>query len=480
MEEQELYDNLQQNRCYDQSEPFTRLLHEELRLLASWAAQGQWSQVANNVGFELEFWLLNQQLQPSSQNLEFLHELGDPHVVCEVARAACEINSPVVTLGDKAISTLHQELMALWQRCQSQAQVHDSSLVLSGLLPTAKLDHISDEFLTPKVRYWQLDNNLRTLRRQPNIDINIMGIDHLQFSAKNLSLNGLTGSFQLHLQVPQRDYVRAYNASLVCLAPVLAVSTNSPILFGKRLWHETRVPLFEQMMAIPTNHEYGHMNNSGFGFSYLKHSFIELFYENAESYLHLLPETEPDKVATLFHTRLQNGVVYRWSRPVVDFDSDGSPHLRIEFRALPAGPSLVDMFANAAFFYGLQHMLAQQRFPCEQQMDFNTTKANFYQAARYGIKAELTWLDKASYACQDLLLKQLIPMAAEGLQDLGCAYAECEQYLEIIKERTQSGITGSQWQLDQLNSGYNCNEIAQMMIKMQQFDRPVHTWDNHL
>jgi hypothetical protein len=261
-------------------------------------------------------------------------------------------------------------------------------------------------------------------------------------------------------------------------APMVAISANSPLLFGKRLWQETRIPLFEQAVATGgiAGGAFGPLRRVSFGSGYARHSMMEVFSENAEHYPLLLPVDLGEETGKFNHLRLHNGTIWRWNRPLVGFDEDGTPHLRIEHRVIPAGPSIIDTMANTAFFYGLVQSLAEQEDAAEDQLEFFQTRDNFYAAARYGLNAQVTWLDGRRGRMGELL-QQLIPLAGQGLEQLGCESQLSDYYLSIIEQRLLSGQTGAAWQLGYLDR--HGEDLAAMVAAYrvhQDSGMPVHEW----
>jgi hypothetical protein len=261
-------------------------------------------------------------------------------------------------------------------------------------------------------------------------------------------------------------------------APMVAVSANSPLLFGKRLWQETRIPLFEQAVAIGgiAGGAFGPLKRVSFGSGYARQSIMEVFVENAEHFPLLLPVDLGDELSRFSHLRLHNGTIWRWNRPLVGFDEDGTPHLRIEHRVIPAGPTVIDTLANTAFFYGLVHSLAEQESVPEHLLEFTRARDNFYAAARYGLNAQVTWLDGRRGRIGELL-QQLIRYAREGLEQLGCEQRLNDYYLSIIEQRLLTGQTGAAWQLRYLDKhGDDLQSLVAAYREHQDSGKPVHEW----
>ncbi len=459
---------------------FQQCLQAETQLLKSWFAQHRFSEQNIEAGFEIEFWLLDDKFAPKPTNLQFVKGLGCPAVVPEVGAASLEINSDYQALDGKVFTKFHKHLTQLWHQCLSYAKQHQQNLIMIGMLPTATSQNFTPQRLTDVSRYHVLDQLLAQLRHHQPIPIDICGKQHLQAAVPSLAMNGSTSSFQLHLRVSSADYVRYYNSAQIITAPLLAISCNSLYLLGKALWAETRIPLFEQVMTVRCFPDHPQINYATFGNDYVRESLFELYQENLTNYPPLFPKIFPqshDPKTAMHYVRAQNGIVYRWNRPVIGFDANGQPHLRIECRALPSGPSIIDMLANAALFYGLTHALAHSQPAPESLLSFDHAKRNFYQAAQYGMDAELIWLDQKTWSVQKLLLEKLLPLAETGLTDLGIDSDDIQLYLTIIADRATKNLSGSAWQQQfTQHHGSNFAELVKAIIHYQQSGQPMHTW----
>jgi gamma-glutamyl:cysteine ligase YbdK (ATP-grasp superfamily) len=293
-------------------------------------------------------------------------------------------------------------------------------------------------------------------------------------------LESATTSFQLHLKVRPALALRAYNAALILSAPMVAATANSPYLFGYDLWDETRIPLFEQSVAVSgvAGASHGPMRRVTFGSGYARKTLFECFIENEEHYPVMLPMHFEDGLEKMSHVRLHNGTIWRWTRPLIGFDADGSPHLRIEHRVVPGGPTIVDAIANAALFFGLSHSFMHTEVPPEQQIPFATARDNFYAAARYGLDSQVTWLEGEKGSIQTLLLEELLPQASRGLQELGIDGTDIETYLGIIEARVRSAGNGAAWQRAYVaRHGRDMVALTEAYLQRQQRGAPVHEWD---
>lgn len=458
---------------------FRDRLSAETASLRRFAATGGFSDARFIAGFELEAWLLDHAGFPNPVNEAFLHKLIDPMVVPELSRFNVELNAPPVEIRAGVLAAMEESLRTTWERCQNVAHGMDTVLAMIGTLPTIRDADLCLANISAMKRYDALNAQILQQRDGAPIRIDIQGQDHLQTHRPDVMLEAATTSFQLHLQVPFNQAARYYNASLITCAPLLAASTNSPLLFGHRLWQETRVPLFEQAVELGGYAGLAEqtIRRVTFGRGYVSESLLELFEENFEHYPALLPVHLDEAPDDFPHLRLHNGAIWRWVRPLIGFDSAGLAHVRLEQRVLPSGPSLLDMVANAAFYYGLVHALARSGETLSRDLPFAATRSNFYAAARQGLEAELMWLDGRSYEAHALILEICLPLARLGLQAFGLPDSEIEHYLGVVEARTQSGQTGAQWQLQQLEA--TNGDVHRMMsdyLENQRSGSPVHEW----
>lgn len=430
-------------------------------------------------GFELESWLVDGAGNPAPINELYLAMLGDEALFSpELSQFNVELNSTPLQMRGDALARMHAELQRNWNYCRSVAQQLDADLVMVGILPTLRDEMLTLNRMSNMARYRALNEQVLRLRQGKPINLDIQGVHHLRTEHRDVMLEAATTSFQIHLQVGQERAVRYYNAMQILSAPMVALSANSPLLFGKRLWQETRIPLFEQAVAVGgiAGAAYGPLKRVSFGSGYARHSLMEVFAENQEHFPLLLPVDLGEETARFNHLRLHNGTIWRWNRPLIGFDGDGTPHLRIEHRVIPAGPTVLDTIATSAFFFGLVHTLAEQREPPEQQLAFATARDNFYQAARYGLAAQVNWLGGGHGRIGELL-HSLLPLAREGLQRQGCDEADIDLYLGIIEGRLQHGQNGAAWQLGWLDRhGEDMGGLLAAYRERQNSGVPVHHW----
>ncbi|MCP9438267.1 MAG: hypothetical protein NHB36_00095 [Nitrospira sp.] len=456
---------------------FARRLQDETRLFAQLERGQRLSQRCCTIGFEVEGWLVRSDLLPAPINTEYLAALDDPLVVPELSRFNVELNGTPQPLRGAAFSRLETELTHTWRRCLEVAQRMDSALVLIGILPTIRESDLTMRNVSPLRRYEALNEQVLRLRRGRPLTVDIRRTEHLHTTHGDVMLEAATTSFQVHLQVPAARAARLYNAALIASAPVLAAGVNSPFLFGRCLWAETRIPLFEQSVAA---HEPGASRawrRVSFGRGYVAGGLAALFEENQARFPVLLPMLSDDPADRLAHLRLHNGTIWRWNRPLIGFDDDGTPHLRIEHRSLPAGPSIVDMIANAAFFTGVAAALHAREPPPEPGLRFEQARANFYAAARDGLDATIDWTGTPAVDVRSLILEELLTLASDGLDALGVDGADIAHYLGVIERRVRRRRTGAAWQCAYVERfGRDSRALTAAYLANQLSGAPVHEW----
>jgi len=458
-------------------ECFCARAREEAALFGRIARVGKLSNRGFVIGFELEAWLVDHGLLPAPINEAYLAALDDPLVVPELSRFNVELNGTPLPLRSDAFSALERELSGTWRHCLDVSHRMDAALVMIGILPTIRQSDLVMKNVSALRRYTALNEQILRRRDGRPIRLAIDGDQVLRITHADVMLEAATTSFQVHLQVPGAAAVRFYNASLVASAPVLAVGTNSPFLLGHRLWHETRVPLFEQAVATESGPTTPENRRVTFGCGYLRESIAEHFEDVTRRFPVLLPLLCDDDSSRFSHLRLHNGTVWHWNRPLIGFDDDGTTSVRIEHRVLPAGPSLLDMVANAAFYVGLVSALATLSRPVEADLSFYAVRENFYAAARDGLGARIVWLDSRLQPMRALLLEELLPIARQGLRGHGVDPDEIERWVGIVDQRVRSGRTGSAWQrafIDQ--RGPDFQRMLAEYLEHQRSGAPVHEW----
>lgn len=456
---------------------FGARLARETALLRERLAAGAFTEDGGVGGFELEAWLVDRNAFPLADNERVLATLGSPLVVPELARFNVELNGTPRALRGGALSAIEAELGDTWRRCIAAAHACEGTLVAIGILPTVREDDLCVANMSPSNRYRALNEQVLAARRGRPIRLDIRGRERLALAHPDVMLEAAATSFQVHLQVPASRAVRYMNASSLLSGPMVAVSANSPYLFQAALWEETRIPLFEQ--AVDTT-ALGHPDEDRvtFGEGWVVHGLHEVFEDNLERFPPLLPILFDDRPDALRHLRLHNGTIWRWNRPLVGFDDAGRAHLRIEHRPMPAGPSLVDMVANAALYWGAVHELALRPDAPEAALPFAQVRDDFYRCARDGLAARVRWVDGREHAVAELLADELVPLARRGLRTLGVDPDDADRFLDVVAARVRTRRTGAAWQRAHVDAhGRDFHALLADYLERQRSGRPVHEWD---
>lgn len=465
-------------RSFFDAEDFDRFasrLREETQLFSTLSKKRRLSEEGFAIGFEIEAWLLDHGFLPQPVNDRFLEKLSHPLVVPELSRFNVELNSAPLAMEGDVLSRAGANLSDLWARCNAVAHGLDTNMVMIGTLPIIRDGDLTPANMSSLKRFEALNNEILRQRGGRPVVVDIAGEEHLHSEHRDVMLEAAATSFQIHLKTPAGVAHRYYNASIMASAPLLAASVNAPFLFRRRLWQETRIPLFEQSIAL-RNFD-GTRGRVTFGAGYADATLFDVLAENIETYPVLLPIAFDEPVDELRHMRLHNGTIWRWNRPLVGFEADGTPHFRIEHRTLPSGPTIIDMIANAAFYFGLVRDMVDTGFDESRALSFADARANFYEAARHGLDAALTWPGAGHVAAPDLLLEALIPAAHRGLAAFGVDADDRALYLGIIEARVRSRQTGSAWQRAELDRrGGDFNELMSVYCERQRSAIPVHQW----
>ncbi len=438
---------------------FTKRVLADLRALESMLDEGRFETGVRRIGAEQELFLVDRRGRPATRAMEVLEEVADDHFTTELASFNLEFNLDPLELGPDCLSRMEADAEGLLAKVRDAARRHDVEVLLTGILPTLAKKDLSLDSMAPVPRYHALNEAMNRVRGQ-NYSIRIKGRDELIVHHDNVLLESCNTSFQVHFQVSPGEFVKRYNIAQAVAAPVLAVATNSPLLFGRQLWRETRIALFQQSIDIrrPTDDRRDSTARVSFGRDWVRSSVLEIFREDVARFRVLLANDKREDpfeslagggCPGLYALRLHNSTVYRWNRPCYGI-SDGKPHLRIENRVLPAGPTVVDQIANAAFWFGLMSALASEVDDISRVLDFDVAKENFLAAARLGLGAQFGWLEGETLPAQELVVNRLLELARRGLDEMGIQATDIDRYLGIIEERATTGRTGSQWLVDSL------------------------------
>lgn len=455
---------------------FEAHIDDEMVLLSQWFEQQAFNSSEHTGGYEVEAWLIDKEYGPAPINHQFLAKIDSELVVPELSTFNVEINTTPQELHGRVLDKMRNELDQTWSRCRRVAGELGADMLMIGILPTVGVQHLTLDNISVMTRYRALNEQILRLRRGAPIELDINGRESLAISHQNVMLEAASTSFQIHLKVSQEQSVRFFNAALIVSAPMVALTANSPYLFGRDLWDETRIPLFEQAVSVRSAKSHW-SDRVTFGSGYVQESLLECFEENRLRFPVLLPESIDGPCEQLSHLLLHNGTVWRWNRPLIGFNADGLPHLRIEHRVVPAGPSVVDTIANAAFFFGLVYSIANEETPIEGVLTFDQVRANFYLAANQGLNARIDWISGARQPVQALLLKQLLPRARDGLERQEFDKEDIDFYLGIIEQRLDCWCNGAAWQRGWVEQhGSDMQALTTAYTECQQGGAPVHQW----
>jgi gamma-glutamyl:cysteine ligase YbdK (ATP-grasp superfamily) len=451
------------------------------------------------MGLEIELNLVDAHWQPAMLNATVLEKIDDPSYTIELGQHNLELNVRPRPLRGHQATELETELRASLADADGKARDAGATLVMIGTLPTLRTEHFNPKWLTQAPRYRALNDQIFAARGEEML-INIEGTalpghgpERLRSLQDSILAESACTSAQLHLQVSPESFAANWNAAQ-CLAGVqVALAANSPFLLRKALWHETRIPLFQQS----TDTRPQELKNQGvrprvwFGERWIT-SIFDLFEENVRYFPGLLPEIDDEdpfdaldagRAPKLSELRLHNGTIWRWNRPVYDI-ADGVPHLRVENRVLPSGPTVIDLIANAAFFYGAQRALTKEDRPLWTQMSFQAAEENLHAGARHAFDSQLYWPGMGWVPPDELVLRKLLPMAHAGLADCGVSDESRERYLGVIEQRCLSRRTGSSWQrstvtrleADGMDRDAALTGMLRRYVELSAAGEPVHTW----
>jgi len=481
-----------------QMQKFVRSLLDDVQAL-SYMLNNDWFESDNmHIGAEQEMCLVDtKNFKPASIAMEALESLkGNDWVETELAKFNLEINLDPHPFTGSCLSDLAKETKERLDIIRQHLEPMGADYALTGVLPTLKKHDMEMNNLTPKKRYKALMEAINAQLLGNAYELKIIGIDELTVKHNSPLLEACNTSFQVHLQVAPNDFVKLYNIAQTLAAPVMAISANSPLVFGKRLWHETRIALFQQSLDTRSSHD--HMRERSprvsFGNDWLNESILEIYKEDIARFRVLLAgDIEEDslamikdgKVPALRALQVHNSTVYRWNRPCYGISPSGKPHLRIENRVIGAGPTVIDEIANAAFWLGLMTELAHQFDDIRDQISFTDIKDNFTKAAKFGMDTNFNWFDDKKIAAIDLIKDTLVPMAKAGLKRRGVVKKDIDKYLNIIKKRCEVHMNGARWTLrsytqlkQETSSDEALSSLTAAMIKNERAGKPVHEWES--
>ncbi len=425
-----------------------------------------------HIGAEQEMFLVDKAWQASPIALKMLEVIEDPHFTTEIGAFSLEINLDPQRFRGTCLSDMHDQLDELVTLCRRAARSIDHEIVLTGILPTLRLSDLQLSNMVQNPRYLALNQALMEMRGE-DVGLQISGADELNVRQSSVMAEACNASFQVHLQVTPDEFVNTYNLSQLLAGPTLACCTNSPMLFGKDLWAETRIPLFEQ--SVDTRRAGQHLRQREgrvtFGSKWVSESVAELFKEDITRFRPLLSPDDHEnpfdildrgEIPELVAMRMHTGTVWRWNRACYGI-MDGVPHLRVENRILPSGPTSADEIANAALWLGVMKGFAETIPDVGRVARFETARANFVNGARDGLASTMLWIDDEEYSAPALALDVLLPTAADGLRSVGVDDSDITKYLGIIERRVKSTYTGTKWQRTSMRGMSQMGELGQQL-----------------
>jgi gamma-glutamyl:cysteine ligase YbdK (ATP-grasp superfamily) len=468
-------------------------VHRCLDTFARMLSEHQFDTDDPMTGLEVELNLVDEHGDPALKNAEALAAIADPAFQTELGQFNIEINVPPAKLRESGLATFEANLRRSLNDAEAKSSEVGAHLVMIGILPTLQDGHLSPSHMSANPRYRLISEQILAARGE-DIQIDITGPEKLVTTADSILPEAACTSTQFHVQTSPDQFAAYWNASQAISAVLLAVGANSPYALGKELWRETRIPMFEQ--AADTRSEelkaQGVRPRVWFGERWIT-SVFDLFEENVRYFPALLPITDEEDPVAVFEAggtpqlselRLHNGTIYRWNRPVYDIQG-GRPHLRVENRVLPAGPTVADLMANAAFYFGLVRTLAESERPLWSQMSFKAAEENFEAAAEFGIDAEIYWPQVGQVRATELTLRRLLPMARHGLDLWGVPTPESDRLLGIIEQRCLTNRNGASWQAEEFHRLYTKGShgrkdaLRGMLRRYRDHmhaNTPVHEW----
>ena len=447
------------------------------------------------IGLELELNLVDDAMKPHPNNQAVLTLLGDEYQ-SEIGAYNVEMNHPPLSIAGDGLDRLAEGVAKRLATVREAAERAGSHLATIGTLPTMTSQFLdSDAWMTQENRYAGLNNSILESRGEL-VKIDLRGEEKYTHYFETIAPESTCTSMQLHLQVAPNRFADAWNASQAIAGVQVALSANSPLFLGHKLWHESRIPVFKQSIDTRTKEliNQGVRPRVWFGERWIT-SVFDLFEENVRYFSPLLPEGRAEAGAPfmngdnpgLHYLNLHNSTIWRWNRPIYDPNGEVS-HIRVENRLLPAGPTVTDIVADAALYYGLVKALSNQTRPVWSRLSFEAANRNFIAGARNGIEAEVEWPTLGTVAVTELAGKYLLELAAEGLRSLHVDTTCADEYLGVIEDRVRARQNGAAWQLAALGKvatgskpatserAEGLARVLRQYMKNSQAGAPVHTW----
>jgi hypothetical protein len=472
---------------------YRRKVHACLDVFARMLSESRFHPERRSFGLEIELNLTDEAGDPALVNAAALEAIADPSFQTELGQFNVEINVPPRRLEGQVFAELEHAARASLNDAESRAKTVGAHMMIIGILPTVGEEHLTAESFSASSRYALLNEQIFAARGE-DLEISIVGIERLHTQADTIAPEAACTSVQLHQQVDPEGFAQYWNAAQAIAGVQVAIAANSPFFYGRELWRETRIALFEQ--ATDTRPE--ELKSQGvrprvwFGERWIT-SIFDLFEENVQYFPALLPVCEAEDpletlerggIPRLGELRLHNGTIYRWNRPIYDVVGD-QPHLRVENRVLPAGPTVLDILANAAFYYGLLRVLSDDERPVWSQMSFSAAEENFHAGARDGIEAQVYWPGLGQVPAAELVLRRLLPLAHDGLQRWGIDAADIDRLLSVVERRCVKLRNGASWQADVLHHLHEehrmdrreaLRQMTRQYRELMHSNQPVHDW----
>lgn len=470
---------------------FTKLLLSDIRALETMLNEGLIETGITRIGAEQELCLVDDRFDPACNNMETLDAINDPHFVPEIAQFNIEANLDPQDFDADCFTRMEDQLRTLLKKAHKVTQGTNTKIVMTGILPTLKKSHLDFDKMTPNPRYKALDEEIKKLRGS-NFELNISGIDELITNHHNILFEACNTSFQIHMQISPEEFTEKYNWSQMIAAPILAISANSPLLLGKRLWDETRISLFQQSVDTrsSTNIKRHQEARVTFGNEWLRGTVIDLYKDNisrfnplfaSDDFEDALEVLKKGEIPELEALKMHNSTVYKWNRACYGVGG-GKPHLRIENRYIPSGPTIKDEIANAALWLGTMYGMPKEYANLPDLVKFEACRSNFYKAAANGLESQLKWFGK-TVSAEKLLKKIIIPIAKDGLEKAGINPKTIKYLLGIIEKRVSKKTTGANWirenfssLLEDSTASEASRNITEAIYNNQMTSKPIHLW----
>lgn len=480
-----------------QMDKFVAALLKDVQALEYMLENDMFDKGITRIGAEQEMVLVDKKdFRAAPMAMEALELLKDCEwCETEIAKFNLETNLDPRVLEGSCFSDLEKENREKLVEIEKRIQQLGLNIVLTGILPTFVKSDLDIENLTPKKRYKALVEAINEQLNGRKYELKIKGIDELRIKHDSPLIEACNTSFQVHLQIEPDDFVKMYNIAQSITGPVLAIAANSPLVFGKKLWHESRIAMFQQ--SIDTRSSHNHIRDKSprvsFGKTWLKDSIMEIYREDISRFRVLLSaDIDEDsiellkkgKIPKLRALQVHNSTVYRWNRPCYGVSDNGKPHLRIENRVFGAGPTVKDEIANAVFWIGLMLGMSEKYDDITKELSFEDVHDNFEKAARFGIDTTFSWIKDKKVSATDLILNELAPLARKGLASKGVDKKDIDAYISIIEERAKLHMNGARWILrsymklkGKASQDEVLSTITHCMVENQKTSKPLHEWD---